>query len=67
MEKFHSDPRLSRIPVIVLTGADLDSGQLKLLSEYGNQILTKGSLNENDLLRQLQETLNKIRPTVLVN
>lgn len=67
MERFHSDPRLSRIPVIVLTGADLDSGQLKLLSEYGNQILAKGSLNENDLLRQLQETLNKIRPTVLVN
>ncbi len=67
MEKFNSDPRLSRIPVIVLTGADLDSGHLKLLAEYGNQILTKGSLDQNDLLRQLQDTLNKIRPTVLVN
>ncbi len=67
MEKFKADPRLSRIPVIILTGADLDVGQRKLLSEYGNQIITKGSLNKNDLLTDLQETLNKIRPTRLVN
>jgi len=67
MEKLKEEPRLSKIPIIILTGADLEVDQQKSLTEYGNQILTKTSLNKNDLLRHLQDTLNKIRPTRLVN
>lgn len=67
MDKLKEEPRLSKIPVILLTGADLEADQQKFLSEYGDQILTKASLNKNDLLHHLQDTLNKIRPTRLVN
>ncbi len=67
LEKLKKEPRLSGIPTIVLTGADLEVDQQKFISDYGNQIITKSSLNKNDLLQHLQETLNRIRPTRLVN
>jgi CheY-like chemotaxis protein/two-component sensor histidine kinase len=67
MEKIKVEPRLNRIPLIVLTGTELESDQQKFLSEFGHEALTKVSQNESDLLRNLQQNLNKIRPTRLVN
>lgn len=62
LEKLKAEPRLSRIPVIVLTGADLKAEQQALLEEYGSQMLTKSILKEKDLLQNLESALKKINP-----
>jgi CheY-like chemotaxis protein len=61
LEIFRADPKLSQIPVIVLTGADLNKEQKNQLSEFGKHLFTKGSLKEKDLLVYIQESLNKIK------
>lgn len=60
LEKLHSDQKLITIPVIVLTGADLSQEQRKLLDDFGNNLLQKGTLNETELLARLEEALNRI-------
>jgi signal transduction histidine kinase/CheY-like chemotaxis protein len=62
LEIFKTEPRYSRIPIIILTGADLNSDQQKQLSEFSNTFLTKGLLKEKDLLQNLEEALEKIKP-----
>jgi signal transduction histidine kinase/CheY-like chemotaxis protein/HAMP domain-containing protein len=66
LDKFNSEPRLKQVPVIIITGSNLDEDQLKTLGEYGEQIFSKWTINKEDLLVNLQETLNRIRPTRLV-
>ena len=61
LEIFKADPKLSQIPVIILTGADLNAEQQKQLIEFGNQLFSKGVLKEKDLLAFIGETLNKIK------
>jgi signal transduction histidine kinase/DNA-binding response OmpR family regulator len=63
LEKLRSDPDLSTIPVIVLTGADLNPEQLELLNDFGNNLLQKGALDEPELLARLEQALNRINKT----
>jgi len=65
LEIFRSDPKLSQVPVLILTGADLDTDQQKQLSEFGNHLLTKGMLKEKDLLKYIEESLNRIKTNSL--
>jgi CheY-like chemotaxis protein len=60
LAKMRSDELLKAIPVIILTGADLTVEQRRQLSDFGNQMLTKGYLRENDLLSILGSELKKI-------
>jgi signal transduction histidine kinase/DNA-binding response OmpR family regulator/HAMP domain-containing protein len=66
LDKFNSEARLKQVPVIIITGSDFDEDQLKTLGEYGEQVFSKWTINKEDLLVNLQETLNRIRPTHLV-
>jgi hypothetical protein len=52
---------LNQIPVIILTGADLNTEQQKQLNEFGKRLFTKGVLKEKDLLKFIEESLNKIK------
>jgi len=65
LDKFNSEPRLKQVPVIIITSSDLDENQLQSLGEYGEQIFSKWTIKKEDLLKNLQETLNRIRPTRL--
>ena len=65
LDKFNSEARLKQVPVIIITGSDLDENQLSTLGEYGEQIFSKWTIKKEDLLMKLQETLNRIRPTRL--
>jgi CheY-like chemotaxis protein len=67
LDKFKSEPRLKQVPVIIITGSELDDDQLESLGNYRDQILSKWTINKSDLLQNLQETLNRIRPTRLVS
>jgi signal transduction histidine kinase/DNA-binding response OmpR family regulator/HAMP domain-containing protein len=66
LDKFNSEARLKQVPVIIITGSDFDEDQLKTLGEYGEQVFSKWTINKEDLLVNLQETLNRIRPTNFV-
>jgi signal transduction histidine kinase/CheY-like chemotaxis protein len=61
LEIFRTDPRLNQIPVIILTGADLNPEQQNQLAEFDKHLFTKGMLKENDLLAYIEESLNKIK------
>jgi len=61
LEKLRSDAKLSTIPVIILTGADLTAEQHKQLSEFGKRTLTKGMLRERELITSLEESLRKLK------
>jgi CheY-like chemotaxis protein len=61
MEKFRAEARLTRIPIIVLAGEELNQEQQSQLDESSKQMISKISLNETDLLKSLEEALNKIK------
>lgn len=60
LEKLRTTPSLRDIPVIVVSGVDLSSEQKKQLSDFGQMLLQKGSLNETELLTQLDRALKRI-------
>ncbi|MDR3577082.1 MAG: GAF domain-containing protein [Anaerolineaceae bacterium] len=60
LNKLQGNPILRNVPVIVLSGADLTPEHYQQLEEYGQQLLTKGLLKENELLNTLESILNKL-------
>jgi signal transduction histidine kinase/CheY-like chemotaxis protein len=64
LQNMRADPTLREVPVVVLTGADLTPEQHQQLAEFGQGVLGKGYLRENELLVLLKEALRKFRPPV---
>lgn len=62
LERLRADTVLSKIPVIVLTGADLTLQQRETMREFGQQLLAKGQLNEKALLHSLESSLKRYQP-----
>ncbi len=62
LDRFKSEPRWSQIPVILLTGADLTPEQKNQLAESSKALSTHGLLKENDILKNMEEALQKIKP-----
>ncbi|HWQ05512.1 MAG TPA: GAF domain-containing protein [Longilinea sp.] len=61
LQQLRTNSLWNRIPVIILTGADLTADQQKQLNDFGKDMLLKSSLRESDLLAMLEETLHKLR------
>jgi signal transduction histidine kinase/CheY-like chemotaxis protein len=61
LEILKADPRLNKIPVLILTGADLTPEQQTQLSEFGKHLFTKGIVKENELLEIIKDSLEKIK------
>jgi PAS domain S-box-containing protein len=60
LEKMRDDPKLRDIPVVVVSGVDLSAEQQQQLKEFGQRLLTKGALNESDLLSTVERALKRI-------
>ena len=60
LEKMRDDPKLREIPVVVVSGVDLSAEQQQQLKEFGQRLLTKGTLNESDLLNTVERALKRI-------
>jgi PAS domain S-box-containing protein len=60
LEKMRENPKLRDIPVVVVSGVDLSTEQQQQLKEFGQRLLTKGALNENDLLSTIEHALKRI-------
>jgi len=60
LEKMREDPKLRDIPVVVVSGVDLSAEQQQQLKEFGQRLLSKGALNESDLLNTIERALKRV-------
>ncbi|HSM70195.1 MAG TPA: GAF domain-containing protein [Anaerolineales bacterium] len=60
LEKLREDASLRNIPIIVVSGGELSTGQQKQLEDYGQRLITKGSLKEDDLISSIEDALKRI-------
>jgi len=54
------DPKLRGIPVVVVSGMDLTAEQREQLNQFGQRLLTKGTLSESDLLNTIEQALKRV-------
>ena len=59
LENLHADETLRDIPVILVTGAELNAEQEAALKEFGHQLMLKASISQEELLRGLAAALQK--------
>jgi PAS domain S-box-containing protein len=62
LEKLHETPTLCDIPVLVISGGGLTSEQQQQLDAYGQRLITKGSLNEIQLIETIEHALKQLGP-----
>jgi len=60
LENMQASENLRDIPVIVISGMDLSIEQKSQLDEFGQQLLSKGSFNEKELLTSIQRSLERV-------
>ncbi|NOY98726.1 MAG: response regulator, partial [Chloroflexi bacterium] len=60
IEKLRASPKFRDIPIVVVSGGDLTTEQREKLSAFGQRLLQKGSLNEDELIATLERTLKRI-------
>ena len=60
-----SNQYFADLPVIVLTGADLSPEQHSKMTRLGQHMLTKGMLNEQELLTTLEMSLRNLKRSKL--
>ncbi|HEY5729937.1 MAG TPA: GAF domain-containing protein [Anaerolineales bacterium] len=60
LEKLREEPALRDIPVLVVSGGSLTNEQQKQLADYGQRLIAKGTLNEDDLIASIEHALKRI-------
>lgn len=60
LEKLREESSLRDIPVLVVSGGGLTNEQQKQLADYGQRLITKGSLKEDDLIASIKDALQRI-------
>jgi len=60
LEKLRENPMLREIPVLVVSGGGLTNEQHQQLAEYGQRLITKGSLKESELIASIESALKRI-------
>jgi CheY-like chemotaxis protein len=60
LERLRENPALRDIPVLVVSGGGLTSEQHQQLADFGQRLIAKGSLNEDELLANIESALKRI-------
>jgi len=60
LEKLRDDPNLRHIPVLVVSGGGLTREQHQQLNTFGQRLISKGSLNEGELISTIEDALKRI-------
>jgi len=61
LEKMRENPRLRDLPVVVVSGGDLSKEQRQQLTDFGQRLIRKGSIDEKDLLSIMERTLRRVK------
>jgi CheY-like chemotaxis protein len=61
LEKMRENPRLRDVPVVVVSGGDLSAEQRQQLTDFGQRLVRKGSIDEKDLLGIIERTLKRVK------
>ena len=59
LEKLRDDPLLCHIPVLVVSGGGLTNEQHRQLADFGQRLITKSSLKEDELIASIEEALKR--------
>jgi CheY-like chemotaxis protein len=62
LEKLRDNPQLCHIPVLVVSGGGLTNEQQQQLADFGQRLITKGSLKKDELISSIEEALKRISP-----
>jgi CheY-like chemotaxis protein len=60
LEKLRENPALREIPVLVVSGGGLTNEQHQQLADYGQRLIAKGSLKEDELIASIENALKRI-------
>jgi len=60
LERLRTTPELRDIPVVVVTGVELNAEQKKQLDNFGKTLLQKGLLSEEELFKTLNNALKRL-------
>jgi signal transduction histidine kinase/DNA-binding response OmpR family regulator len=61
LEKMRENPRLRDVPVVVVSGGDLSRDQRQQLTDFGQRLIRKGSIDEKDLLGIIERALKRVK------
>jgi signal transduction histidine kinase/CheY-like chemotaxis protein len=62
--ELRTNEAFSEIPVLILTGADLTTQQRQQLAEFGQNMLNKSTLRENELMTKLEDVISRMSPKI---
>ena len=62
LEKMRENPLLRDIPVLVVSGGGLTNEQYQQLNDFGQRLISKGSLKESELIANIENALKRINP-----
>jgi CheY-like chemotaxis protein len=60
LERMRSTPKLRDVPVVVISGVDLNPDQRRQLENLGKRLLQKGMLTEDELFATLEKALSRL-------
>jgi PAS domain S-box-containing protein len=60
LEKLRENSVLREVPVLVVSGGGLTSEQQRQLNDFGQRLITKGSLNEDQLIQSIENALKRL-------
>jgi CheY-like chemotaxis protein len=60
LEKLRENSVLRDVPVLVVSGGGLTNEQQQQLNDFGQRLITKGSLNEDQLIESIENALKRL-------
>ena len=61
LQRLQENPKLRDIPLLIISGLDVTDEQKAQLHDYGQQVLTKGTFSDKELLTSIKRALDRLQ------